>query len=190
MRYDTRGWPHCTGRHEWLRTFPGERPGGMPARGGAQDNVRKAAVVVNRTNQPSAEAEPKTVVIVDNERIVRTLYELGLTNAGYQVAAAVDMASGLALCEHLKPDVVIVDIFLPEPSGLELIRRLRMQGSPPGIIAVTGAGTVQHVDALFAAKEAGADVTLRKPIPWNVLLEAVAELVGAPCRSSDETPTP
>jgi CheY-like chemotaxis protein len=127
-------------------------------------------------------------VIVDNERIVRTLYELGLTNAGYHVAAAVDMESGLALCERLKPDVAIVDIFLPEPSGLDLIRRLRQQPDPPGIIAVTGGGTVQHVDALLAAKQAGADATLRKPIPWNVLLEAVAELIGHPSRSSDETP--
>ena len=134
------------------------------------------------------EGEPKTVVIVDNERIVRTLYELGLTNAGYHVAAAVDMASGLELCQRLEPDVAIIDIFLPEPTGLELIRRLRQQPHPPGIIAVTGGGKVQHVDALFAAKEAGADVTLRKPIPWNVLLEAVAELLGSPSKSADQAP--
>ena len=139
---------------------------------------------MSETKQVSPEDHPKTVVIVDNERIVRSLYELGLTNAGYHVAAAVDMATGLGLCERLKPDVAIIDIFLPEPTGLDLIRALRSQPAVPGIIAITGGGTVQHVDALLAAKAAGADVTLRKPIPWNTLLEAVAELVGAPCRSS------
>jgi CheY-like chemotaxis protein len=139
---------------------------------------------VSETRKDSPRDRRKTVVIVDNERIVRSLYELGLTNAGYHVAAAVDMASGLGLCERLTPDVAIVDIFLPEPSGLDLIRALRRQPAPPGIIAITGGGTVQHVDALLAAQAAGADVTLRKPIPWNTLLEAVAELVGTPSRSS------
>ena len=152
--------------------------------------VRDALQRVTGPTSRGEDAGRKTVVIVDNERIVRSLYELGLTNAGYHVAAAVDMASGLALCERLNPDIAIVDIFLPEPSGLELIRTLRQQPDPPGIIAITGGGTVRHVDALFAAKEAGADVTLRKPIPLNVLLEAVAELVGNQCQSSDETSGP
>ena len=125
------------------------------------------------------------IVIVDDERVLRTLYELILANAGYRVATAGDVASGLELCTRMTPAVVIIDIFLSgprslsgrtAPSGLELIRTMRQQPNPPKIIAITGGGSLENFDILLSAKIAGADLTLRKPIPSHVLLDAVAEL--------------
>lgn len=128
-----------------------------------------------------------SIVIVDDERVLRTLYELILANAGYRVATAGDMAAGLELCARLKPSVIIIDIFLSgprspsgrtAPSGLELIRTVRQQPDPPKIIAITGGGSLENFDILLSAKIAGADLTLRKPIPSHALLDAVAELTG------------
>ena len=144
---------------------------------------------------PSTQSESATatsVVIVDDERVLRTLYELILANAGYRVATAADMAAGLTLCNRLKPSVIIIDIFLSgprspsgrtAPSGLELIRTVRQQPEPPKIIAITGGGSLENFDILLSAKIAGADLTLRKPIPSHALLDAVAELTSG--RSAD-----
>jgi CheY-like chemotaxis protein len=141
---------------------------------------------------PIAAAGAAHVVIVDDERVLRTLYELILANAGYRVATAPDMVAGLALCTRVKPSVIIIDIFLSgprspsgrtAPSGLELIRTVRQQPDPPKIIAITGGGSLENFDILLSAKIAGADLTLRKPIPSHALLDAVAELTGG--RSPD-----
>jgi CheY-like chemotaxis protein len=139
------------------------------------------------------------VVIVDDERVLRTLYELILANAGYRVATAPDMAAGLALCTRLRPSVIIIDIFLSgprspsgrtAPSGLELIRTVRQQPDPPKIIAITGGGSLENFDILLSAKIAGADLTLRKPIPSHALLDAVAELTsGRPADPAGDVPS-
>ena len=145
------------------------------------------ARVASPPADPATAAGTANVVIVDDERVLRTLYELILANAGYRVATAADMAAGLALCSRLKPAVIIIDIFLSgprspsgrtAPSGLELIRTVRQQPDPPKIIAITGGGSLENFDILLSAKIAGADLTLRKPIPSHALLDAVAELTS------------
>lgn len=153
----------------------------------------------NPPPDPTASVGVTNVVIVDDERVLRTLYELILANAGYRVATAADMAAGLALCARLKPAVIIIDIFLSgprspsgrtAPSGLELIRTVRQQPDPPKIIAITGGGSLENFDILLSAKIAGADLTLRKPIPSHALLDAVAELTsGRAPEASGEAPS-
>jgi CheY-like chemotaxis protein len=149
----------------------------------APASARAASVATD----PTAKGAGASVVIVDDERVLRTLYELILANAGYRVVTAQDMATGLTLCGRLKPAVIIIDIFLSgprspggrtAPSGLELIRTVRQQPDPPKIIAITGGGSLENFDILLSAKIAGADLTLRKPIPSHALLDAMAELTS------------
>jgi len=71
-------------------------------------------------------------------------------------------------------------MFMPEGSGLELIRALRRQNSAARIIAITGGGTWEGFEVLITAKDAGADVTLRKPLPTEALVEAVEGLFDPP----------
>jgi CheY-like chemotaxis protein len=118
-----------------------------------------------------------TVVIVDDEASVRELFEGALSDRGHRVGTAGSVAEGLEVCERVNPDVVIVDIFMPERSGLELIRAVRQRSRPPRVIAVTGGGSNEDFDVLLTAKDAGAAVALRKPLPVRVLIDAVESLL-------------
>ena len=118
----------------------------------------------------------RSILVVDDEPAVRVLYELVLVRRGHSVRTATTVAEALTACAESSPEVVIVDMFMPEASGLELIRALRQQNPSPRIIAITGGGTWEGFEVLITAKDAGADVTLRKPLPTEVLVEAVEGL--------------
>ena len=119
---------------------------------------------------------PRSILVVDDEPAVRVLYELVLVRRGHNVRTATTVSDALAACAKQSPEVVIVDMFMPEGNGVDLIRALRKQSPSPRIIAVTGGGTWEGFEVLVTAKDAGADVTLRKPLPTEVLVEAVEGL--------------
>lgn len=119
--------------------------------------------------------QPAHVVILEDEPSVRTLYEIALSLEGHTVAGAARVEDGLRACEEHPPQVAIVDLFIRERSGLELIRALRQRGAPTRIIAVTGIGD-QH--DLLEAKDAGADLTLQKPFAMGALVAAVEGLLA------------
>jgi CheY-like chemotaxis protein len=118
----------------------------------------------------------RSILVVDDEPAVRVLYELVLVRRGHAVRTATTVSEALAACTARSPEVVIVDMFMPEASGLQLIRALRQHNPAPRIIAITGGGTWEGFEVLTSAKDAGADVTLRKPLPTEVLVEAVEGL--------------
>lgn len=120
------------------------------------------------------------VLVVDDESIVRTLFEVLLARRGHTVTTAASVAEGRAICKAGPPDVVIIDMFMPDGSGVDLIRTLRQLSPQMRIIAITGGGTSEGFDVLVRAKEAGADVTLRKPVPSDVIVEAVEGLLASP----------
>jgi CheY-like chemotaxis protein len=120
------------------------------------------------------------VLVVDDESIVRTLFEVLLARRGHTVTTAASVAEGRAACKANPPDVVILDMFMPDGSGVDLIRTLRQLSPQMRIIAITGGGTSEGFDVLLRAKDAGADITLRKPVPSDVIVEAVEGLLASP----------
>ena len=118
------------------------------------------------------------IVAVEDDATMRTFIKDFLSLHGHAVTTAVGVPDGLALCEAMKPDLVIVDMVLPPGSGLTLIRALRAARLKPRIVAISGAGTADGFNLLLEAREAGADVTLRKPIPGAFLAEVVDDLLS------------
>ena len=118
------------------------------------------------------------IVVVDDESIIRSLFEVLLERRGHTVTTAATVAEGRAACGTSPPDVVIVDMFMPDGSGVDLIRSLRELCPQARIIAVTGGGTWEGFDVLTRAKDAGADITLRKPVPSDVIVDAVEGLLA------------
>lgn len=118
------------------------------------------------------------IVAVEDDATMRTFIKDFLGLHGHTVTTAVGVPDGLALCEAVKPDIVVVDMVLPPGNGITLIRALRKAGSRPRIVAISGAGTADGFDRLLEAREAGADVTLKKPIPGTLLAEVVHDLLN------------
>ncbi|MFQ6113091.1 MAG: response regulator [bacterium] len=117
------------------------------------------------------------ILVIDDESQVRMMLREILEDEGYEVAEAPDGKAGLELFRNEPTDLVITDIIMPEKDGLATIRELREISSDVKIIAISGGGHVVRTDYLQVAQIFGAQRVLRKPVGYNELLRAVAELL-------------
>jgi CheY-like chemotaxis protein len=79
-----------------------------------------------------------TILLIDDEEQVRRIFQMALAEAGYRVLPAESGPHVLRLLQHQKLDLILVDIFMPETNGLDLIPRLRATRSTSKIIAMSG----------------------------------------------------
>jgi len=99
------------------------------------------------------------VLIVEDDPTIRTAVIRALTDKGYAVAAAHTAMSGLQLAVSEHPDVVVLDLGLPDLDGREVLRMLRAVSSVP-IIVATARGTEADI---VRSLDAGADDYVVKP---------------------------
>ncbi len=109
------------------------------------------------------------VLIVEDEMPIRRFLRATLTNHGYSYVEAATAAEGLVQVAAKKPDLIILDLGLPDLDGLEMTRRLREWTTLP-IIVLTA--REQETDKV-AALDAGADDYLTKPFGVNELLARI-----------------
>jgi two-component system KDP operon response regulator KdpE len=107
----------------------------------------------------------KVLVVDDEPQIVRAL-RINLAARGYQVATAGDGESALRAAAELKPDVVVLDLGLPDLDGTEVITGLRGWSTVPIIVLSARTDSGDKVDAL----DAGADDYVTKPFGMDELL--------------------
>ena len=117
------------------------------------------------------------IVVVDDEPAIRSLLEEIFAKRGHTVSSAGNVADGLVACAAALPDVVIVDMMMPGGNGIGLIQALRGAPGSPRIVAMSGGGTEGGFDLLQKARDAGADVTLRKPVRMELMVEVVEGLL-------------
>ena len=83
--------------------------------------------------------DPTTILIVEDEPPIRRLLRTTLTVQSYRVVEAATGGEGLSLLRHEKPDLVILDLGLPDLDGIEVIRRIRAE-SPVPILVLSSRG--------------------------------------------------
>lgn len=115
----------------------------------------------------------KTILVIDDEpKIVRVLKGY-LEGAGYRVVAAADGQLGLITFRHEKPDLVLLDLMLPEMDGMEVCKRIRRESDAP-IIMITA--RAEELDRILGL-EIGADDYIVKPFsPREVIARVKAVL--------------
>ena len=118
------------------------------------------------------------ILVMDDDELLRGALRVVLEAAGYVVMEAADGDAGLRLQREQGADLALVDIFMPERDGLEVIRALRAEIPQPKIVAMSGGGQTGQIDVLSAAAAFGASRTLLKPFPPRELLKAIRELLG------------
>jgi two-component system KDP operon response regulator KdpE len=99
------------------------------------------------------------VLVVDDERAIRRLLHTSLTAEGYEVIEAETGAQALASAAREKPDIVLLDLGLPDQEGMEVLRQLREWSKVPVIVVTVRADEAEKVAAL----DAGADDYVTKP---------------------------
>jgi DNA-binding response OmpR family regulator len=102
---------------------------------------------------------PQTILVVDDEPEIVKLVRAYLEGAGYRVVTAKDGREALLVARHEKPDLIILDLTMPEMDGLEFTRRLRREKNTP-IIMLTA--RVEETDRVIGL-ELGADDYVTKP---------------------------
>lgn len=110
-----------------------------------------------------------TILVVDDERSITELTRLYLSREGYHVEVAEDGQKALAKVRTVKPDLVVLDLMLPELDGWEVCRRLRRESDVP-IIMLTARG--EDVDKIVGL-EMGADDYVTKPFNPRELVARV-----------------
>lgn len=109
------------------------------------------------------------ILIVEDEVKIARFVTLELEHEGYEVRAAHDGRTGLAMCETWQPDLMILDLMLPELSGIEVCRRLRQSSDVP-IIMLTAKDDVS--DKVMGL-DMGADDYMTKPFAIEELLARI-----------------
>jgi UDP-3-O-acyl N-acetylglucosamine deacetylase len=118
----------------------------------------------------------ETILVVDDEENIRHTLRGVLADEGYEVVEAPDGRRALELLRHVAPRLAIVDVWMPEVDGIELVERMRMQAPGVPIIVISGHGTIEtavHVIRL------GAFDFLEKPFPLDALLNVVGRALGS-----------
>lgn len=119
----------------------------------------------------------KTVLVVDDEASLRLLMQATLGRGTYRVLEATNGAAGLELARRERPDLVILDVGMPDLDGYEVCRALKGDPNTAGIAVVMLTARAQEGDRRRGV-EAGADAYLTKPFSPRALLETVERLLG------------
>jgi DNA-binding response OmpR family regulator len=84
--------------------------------------------VIVRNMQPNQKTPPaagRSVLCIEDEHFIGELYERALTKSGYKVAVVTDGAEGLKAAETNQYDIILLDLMLPNVTGIEILRQLR-----------------------------------------------------------------
>jgi two-component system KDP operon response regulator KdpE len=121
------------------------------------------------------------VLLVDDDATLRRTLAIGLRAADHEVLLAADGRSALQALREDKPDLVVLDLGLPDLSGVDVLRRLRSWSTTPVVVLSARAESAEKVQAL----DLGADDYVTKPFGMEELL---ARIRAAARRAGSDVP--
>lgn len=109
--------------------------------------------------------KPKKVLIIDDDLALCESLKLMLDPKEFIVASASNGAEGIQLCQEWQPDVIVLDLLMPEMDGWEVAARIRAFSDVPIIVL----SAVSKPELVAKALDEGIDEYLIKPVPGTVL---------------------
>jgi len=107
-----------------------------------------------------ADGNPINVLVVDDEAVLAEMVSMALRYEGWNIATAGDGAAALESARSQRPDVVVLDVMLPDMSGLDVLRKLREQNPQLPVLLLTAKDAVED---RIAGLTAGGDDYVTKP---------------------------
>jgi signal transduction histidine kinase/FixJ family two-component response regulator len=160
--YICRSYVEAMGGQIWSRSLPGE---------GSSFTFKLPAARAG-----DSPASSRRVIIVDDEYDVVRATQLNLEAAGFQVLSAYDGRNGMSVIKEQKPDVIVLDIAMPDADGLEMARELRAQPDTRNIPVIFLTAKTQVSDELEGWR-VGGDGYIRKPFSPAELSRTVASVL-------------
>ncbi len=119
-----------------------------------------------------------SILVVDDDPVVRSLMRATLENDNFEVIEAGDGIEGCRLYEERRPDLLLVDVIMPRMDGFELCRELRSRLASAYVPIVVATG-LDDVPSITRAYDAGATDFIPKPVNWLVLNHRVRYILRA-----------
>lgn len=119
-----------------------------------------------------------TLLIVDDEAGVRALVRMTLDGAGYRILEAENGEEAIDLARQHRPDLMLLDVMMPDRSGIDVCRELKADLATAGITIVMLTAKAQNND-VGEAENAGADGYFTKPFSPIALVRRVEAILGA-----------
>lgn len=113
------------------------------------------------------------ILLVDDEQLITDSLSYSLKREGFEVDIAADGISAITAVEETRPDLIVLDLMLPDISGFEVCRRLRTFTTTP-VIMLTARG--EEIDRVLGL-EVGADDYLAKPFSFRELLARIQAML-------------
>jgi CheY-like chemotaxis protein len=118
------------------------------------------------------------ILVIDDERLVRSTIRLLLLRAGHQVEEADDGVSGVNAAMAHAFDLIITDIIMPSRDGVQAITLLLQHKPDQKVIALSGGERLGQTETLDSAMTAGATAVIRKPFRVHELMETVTRVLA------------
>jgi CheY-like chemotaxis protein len=134
------------------------------------------AIVINENS--FMESQEKTVLIIEDEEDAAELFAEMMRVSGFRVVKTSSSAPAIAMMIAQKPDIVLLDIMMPEISGLDVLRQMRRDPALVNIPVVVVSAKSLPTD-IRHGMEAGASTYLTKPVGFFDLKEAVERALGS-----------
>jgi CheY-like chemotaxis protein len=119
----------------------------------------------------------KTIMVVDDNADIITIVKTILEGSGYQVICASSGQELFTYLEKSKPDLIVLDIMMPQMDGLQVLTRLKETADTASIPVILLTAKVQYEDVLGGYK-LGADYYITKPFTSSQLLNGINLLLG------------
>jgi len=101
------------------------------------------------------------LLIIDDDTTITSTLQYHFASQGWDAAAALSGTQGLELAERLAPDIILLDMKLPDIDGTEVLKRLKNQGCTASVIIMTGQGSIENA---VETVKLGAEQYLTKPV--------------------------
>ena len=124
------------------------------------------------------------VLIIDDEKDILDSLSSILEDEGFQVSRATDGKEGLSLFEREKPKIVLLDIWMPELDGIQVLKRIKKKKEEAIVIVISGHGTISTA---VEAVKVGAYDFLEKPLSIEKILEVIFRGLGTEGRNKVKT---
>jgi len=149
---------------------------------GPKVDARKVRLTPTQTSKGVRRKKVSTILVIDDDADIRDLMERYLSRQGFNTISAANADEGINLAKQLLPDLITLDIMMPEKDGWQALTEIKSTDTLKmvPVILLTLAGNKELGLSLGAAEH------ISKPINWSILMEAILKHIRQPKRPDDD----
>jgi CheY-like chemotaxis protein len=139
-----------------------------------EEAVAEEEAEVEQPPIPIPDSDKKTILVVDDSVVIRKMVEIALENENYNIITVANGKDAFSYLDEQDPDLVILDIMLPDVNGLDILKTIKASKEIP-VVMLSAKDTPKETNK---AKELGANDFIPKPFRDEDLIKKIHELIG------------